>query len=125
MDDIVALFLSYYNQYSHIDIYFKSYCEGGLTLDQIFFLSEYAVKRERDKTLTLAAMHGVDVSKLLTPEERAEKETKWDPKEPLFGDPEMYKNMTEEEKKQATAALMAKLKKTGLPVNTKTKRKTE
>lgn len=126
MDRVVAAFLRHYPQYTHFHIYHTPYRKGGITLDQLFFLVEDAFKQKRNDTLMLAGMHGVDVSKLLTEEEKKEqvskKEKVYNPNEPLFGDPEMYKNMTEEEKQKATEAMMAKLKKTGLPVKMNTKR---
>ena len=126
MDKVVAVFLRHYPQYTHFHIYHTPYPRGGLTLDQLFFLVEDALKEKRSDTLVTASMHGVDVSKLLTEEEKKEqvsnKEKVYNPNEPLFGDPEMYKNMTEEEKQKATAAMMAKLKQTGLPVKMNTKR---
>lgn len=126
MDRVVALFLRHYPQYTHFHIYHTPYPRGGLTLDQLFFLVEDAIKQKRDDTLTLAALHGCDVSKMLTQEEKQErstvKEKVYNPNEPLFGDPEMYKNMTEEERNKATEAMMAKLKQTGLPVKMNSKR---
>ena len=126
MDKVVAVFLRHYPQYTHFHIYHTPYRRGGLTLDQLFFLVEDALKQKRNDTLMLAGMHGCDVSKMLTAEEKKERETSkekvYNPNEPLFGDPEMYKNMTEEEKQKATEAMMAKLKQTGLPVKMNTKR---
>lgn len=82
----------------------------------MFFLTEDAIKATRDKFYMDAAMHGIDVKKLKAKECMTSDKPKFDHNVPLFGDPEVYKNMTDEERKKATEALKAKIKQTGLPV---------
>lgn len=101
-----------YPQYTHLDLFKKSYFDGGLTIDQFEHLLKAAVKRENDKVRLSAALQGIKIPDEIDPE-KAEKKVK---SGGMFGSPDMYANMTEEERNAADEKLMSMMKGMGLPI---------
>lgn len=91
-----------------IEQFTNSYKQGGLTYSQVDCMYVKILKKRSDNMRFLAAIQGIDINKsgptAVTPEELPEGIE--DPKEFVFGDPEAYKNMSDEDKDALTQKMM-------------------
>lgn len=105
--------MHHYPCYRIEDFYQKSFKQGGLTLGQIQVLFEYYVKKENENYKFHAAIQGIDLEKEANkastgskPQSRANTKTPNNNALPMFGAPEDYTYLSEEEKKELTAKMM-------------------
>lgn len=90
-----------------IEQFTLSYKQGGLTYSQVNCMYVNTLKKRSNNMKFLAAIQGIDISKSaqkVKPEELPEGIE--NPKEFVFGDPDAYKNMSDEEKDALTQKMM-------------------
>lgn len=100
----------YPGTYTLNDIYIKSFLDGGPTLSQLLYLFESGVKRKYQDFISFAAVHGVKLDdpfaetgngKTTSPKVRSTDGF-------MFGDPEAYENMPQEDRDAITRKMMQK-----------------
>lgn len=99
MDEVVSYICEKYH-YGLDDFYRKSWKEGGLTLSQIYTLYDHSIKRQNEEYKFMAAINGVTLG-----EKKSGSETNSNacvPNDLTFQDPEVYKDMSDEEKDELT-----------------------
>ena len=90
-----------------IEQFTSSFKDGGLTYSQVNCMYTKTLKKRSDHMKFLAAIQGIDISKSgqkVTADELPEGIDS--PKEFVFGDPDAYKNMSNEDKDVLTQKMM-------------------
>lgn len=116
--------MEHYPAYRLEDFYYKSFREGGITLQQAHILFQHCQKREKDRLRFQGLLHGFDIDK--ESEEKPDKpknkkqtsrefRKKFDEAQkkqslPIFRDPSEYNNLSKEEKDKLTNKMMAQHK---------------
>ena len=77
-----------------------------MTYGQMELLYEFAIKREVERREFEAAIHGAEMKKTVRKETTTSAPVKKSNNIFMFGDPEEYKDMSEEEKKELTRKMM-------------------
>lgn len=90
------------------DFYFKSYRNGGPTLAQVGALYDEIQKAKDIEYRFQASIHGVELKDDLK-SQTSQSDSK-EPVVPLFGNPEAYKNMSDQEKEDLTSQMINKHK---------------
>ena len=87
------------------DFYRKTYLDGGITMEQANGLYEEIQKVKENEYKLQASMHGIEMKD--GPVTQSDVDSQ---KVPLFGDPEAYKDMSEQEKENLTQKMLGKHK---------------
>lgn len=95
--------------FTRIEQFTSSYKEGGLTYSQVDCMYIKILKKRSDNMRFLAAIQGIDISgksgqQQVSAEELPEGVE--NPKEFVFGDPDAYDKMSQEEKESLTQKMM-------------------
>lgn len=83
-----------------------TYKNGGLTWDQIEGLFNSAIKRKNDDYKIIGAFHGVEIGDGEKSVPKSELPQGTTAKTFVFGDPDSYKNMDQNEKQKLTETMM-------------------
>ncbi len=89
------------------DFYNKTYCKGGPTLSQVGALYDEIQKAKEVEFRFQATIHGVEIKDDLKPPTQKQSDSK-EPVVPLFGNPEAYVNLTDQEKEDLTSKMLNK-----------------
>jgi len=89
------------------DFYNKTYCKGGPTLSQVGALYDEIQKAKEVEFRFQATIHGVEVDGVKSQTTQSDSK---DPIVPLFGNPEAYTNMTDQEREDLTSKMLNKHK---------------
>lgn len=119
--------MHHYPSYRLEDFYYKSFKEGGVTFDQLGFLYENYINYKNEEYKFLAALQGIDLDKEQSKIQNrnskpGQSSLRNNNTVPLFGNPEDYQHLTDEEKKEMTEKMMGKHKSwvnKGLPKSVK------
>jgi len=102
-----------YPTYRIEDFYSKSFREGGLTYQQFLCLHAMADEAAYNQNQFLAAIHGIDIAAPATkhssprPGQAPHSQKKSTTNGPmLFGDPEQYSHLSDEERKALTQKML-------------------
>ncbi len=107
-----------YPVYRIDDFYVKSYREGGLTYPQFLFLYKTADEQRYQQNKFLAAIHGIDLeesaAEVTSQHNTSPITTKKSQTTPmLFGDPEQYSKLSEQERQTQTQKMLSHWKPMG------------
>lgn len=87
------------------DFYRKTYLQGGITLSQVGGLFSEIQKAKEFEYRFQASIHGVEIKDDVTTKPQSDSK---EPAIPLFGNPEAYENMSEQEREVLTSTMMNK-----------------
>jgi len=102
--------LHYYPSYRLDDFYSKSFKDGGLTVGQMNVLYGNYIKQINDESRFKAALQGVDLDKVGKTQSRVTPTQSSSNALPLFGSPDEYTHLSEEEKSEMTKKMMGQHK---------------
>lgn len=100
--------MEFYPQYRIDDFFHKHGWEGGLTLPQVRTLYTCAMKRKGDDYRFQALLHGVNLDDSSSSSSSSKKPQQQPQNQslPIFGDPEDYSHLSQEEKDKLTQNMM-------------------
>ena len=87
------------------DFYNKTYLKGGITLSQVGGLFSEIQKAKAVEYRFQASIHGVEIKDDVIPQKQSDSK---EPVIPLFGNPEAYENLSEQEREELTTTMMNK-----------------
>jgi hypothetical protein len=102
--------MHYYPSYRLEDFYQKSFKQGGLTAGQINVLYGNYIKQINSEFKFQAALQGIDLDKTGKSTSRVTPKQSSTNALPLFGSPEDYAHLSEEERQEMTQKMMGKHK---------------
>ena len=87
------------------DFYSKSFINGGPTLEQVGALYDEIQKAKDIEFRFQASIHGAEIKDDVTKPTQSDSNK---PVIPLFGNPEAYENMTDQEREEETSKMLNK-----------------
>lgn len=97
-----------YHQYKFENFFQLRFYEGGLTTDQVSAMYKSIVEEQNEDIRFQAALRGVTLKDGGNESPSNSKQTKSEPVVPLFGDPDSYNHLSDEERNVLTQKMMAK-----------------
>lgn len=103
MDEVLCYILHHYPSI-RLENFYTSFKSGGLTYSQIETLFDIYSSQKSDEYEIIGAFHGISTKDSVPKSQLPEGVN--DAKKFVFGDPESYKNMSEDERQKLTEEMM-------------------